>query len=376
MWQTLRCLTIVALSLFAWCVDVDASTVEYQTKTLRQLAERIKFNPDTATFQNNVAVGGTVRGRQTVVEKGSNGMITHVGLSLFPQELKGGNEMQPLLMRFLERYFLDLLTQKATTLENCMADDKVYFRKGTLSNVPDLTPGMPFTLTGHDNFYEATWQRNGTPFVTVVFPKQAELVYGATFTELQDAMQNLVRNASGTYARDWTEAQLTEVKDGILRTESKRYVIDEVSDALYLQRIDGKLQPVFSDAHAEESAANLLLGALPEAESLMAVEQSKYGFNTESYTVKLSQWLAYCAANGLYLYYAVEEVREDGIKAFVLAENRELHYNHVLTVIIPQGFANASNRIVKVRLNAFIPTHNVKELYQKYSNKKKPVKYE
>ena len=113
------------------------------------------------------------------------------------------------------------------------------------------------------------------------------------------------------------------------------------------------------------SAANLFHGLILNADYRMYVEQSVYGMKTINYTISVSQWLNYCGEGGLKVFFAVEEEREDGILALIIARSRELGFNHLLSVVIPDKFITDKNAVLKVRLSPYIPTNNVKDLYQK-----------
>ena len=108
----------------------------------------------------------------------------------------------------------------------------------------------------------------------------------------------------------------------------------------------------------------------------MYVEQSVYGMTTINYTIMLSQWLNYCAEWGLKVFFAVEEEREDGILALVIAQSKELGYHHLLSVVIPDKFIGDKNAVLKVRMTPYIPIHNVKDLYQKQSATHKKVNWQ
>ena len=99
----------------------------------------------------------------------------------------------------------------------------------------------------------------------------------------------------------------------------------------------------------------------------MYVEQSVYGMTTIKYTVSLSQWLNYCAEWGMKVFFAIEEVRQDGVLALVIAQCKELGYHHLLSVVIPDKFIIDQDAVLKVRMTPYIPVHNVKELYQNES---------
>ena len=70
------------------------------------------------------------------------------GLKLFNSEMKAGApKPQAVVMNFMERYFCVLKTQKQTTIQTKMADDKVYFRKGTLSDLSQVSDTMPLNIS-------------------------------------------------------------------------------------------------------------------------------------------------------------------------------------------------------------------------------------
>ena len=108
----------------------------------------------------------------------------------------------------------------------------------------------------------------------------------------------------------------------------------------------------------------------------MYVEQSVYGLKTINYTLTLRQWLDYCAAWGMKIYFAIEEEREDGLLALVIAECRELKFNHMLSVVIPNKFVTNRNVVFKARMTPYIPTHNVKDLFKKESVNRRKIKWQ
>lgn len=70
-------------------------------------------------------------------------------------------------------------------------------------------------------------------------------------------------------------------------------------------------------------------------------------------------------------YVAVEEERKDGLKLLLIAQCRDLGFNHMLSIIVPWNFVDNRKSVLKAQLNAYIPTNNVKDLYQQYKQKPK-----
>lgn len=151
------------------------------------------------------------------------------------------------------------------------------------------------------------------------------------------------------------------------------YYVETLNTAAYFREdASGQIVPTFSDEDKWHSAANLLLGYVKDVDDYsLYVEQNLYGFKKEQYRVTLKQWLSYCQAMKLETYFAIEEERTDGFKALLIAHSEDLGFNHMLSLIIPDDFVTNRKAVLKATFNAYIPTQNVKDLYQKYVDKPK-----
>ena len=107
----------------------------------------------------------------------------------------------------------------------------------------------------------------------------------------------------------------------------------------------------------------------------MYVEQAVYGMKTVSYLINFSQWSNYCKEWGLKVFYGVEEQLEDGLLVMVIAQSREYGFNHLLSMYIPDKFVVSKDAVLKVRMTPYIPTHNVKNLFQKESVNHKKIQW-
>lgn len=273
---------------------------------------------------------------------------------------------QRVVMDFLERYFgKDLTTERQTSQKRKMADDKVYFRKGNLSDMSLVSDTMPFSITLHDRYYEVQWIQHDGPFITVVFPAQYDLLLGMQQNEAQQKLKESILAASTRIDTLVVPSEMELTDDSIYMSKNEFFELESLNDAIYYNKVRENYQPVFDNRCQEYSAANLFHGLVKGVDYRMYVEQSVYGMKTINYTLTLSQWLNYCAELGMKVFFAVEEEREDGLLAIVLAQCKELGFNHLLSVVIPDKFVDDKNAVLKVRLTPYIPTHNVKDIYQK-----------
>ena len=299
------------------------------------------------------------------------------GLMLFTPEMREAvTQPQRVVMDFLERYFQELSAVKGTTVQAKMTDDKVFFRKGKPSDLYHVSDTMGFTISLLDKYYEVNWTIENEPFITIVFPAQYDLLMGQDKEEALTKMKETILAAPKRNEKNVIPADLKMQGDGIWQSKKESFELESLNDAIYYNKVREEYVPVFDNSHLSYSAANLFHGLIPATDYRMYVEQSVYGMSTISYTITLNQWHNYCAEWGLKVFFAVEEEREDGILALIIAQSRELGFNHLLSVVIPDKFITDKNAVLKVRLSPYIPTHNVKDLYQKEAtyHKKKVLK--
>lgn len=365
----MRFVVLLQLLFLGWGSAMAATPHQhgYSTVLLRQLASRIGFTVDTLRVDSGTYSIGKYQGHALTADLNKNGVVENIGVALFPTTMKAQARSDRQVMRFLERYMLELLTLRDVRLVDKKADDKVFFRKGDLNTLLRNAQSDAFSLIKHTKYYEATWTRKGTADVTIVFPPNIELISGATAVELKDGLQEQLRGSSqnALSVEAWQENALEKKADGIWTTRPVTYYgLKTLNDAVYLKKDGTKYVPVFNAKHIEESALNLALGVVANSDYRLVVEQTLYGFKNATYTVSLNKWLNYCADNGLKLYAAVEEVRDDGVKLFVLAESKDFGFNHVLSLVVPNSVMSDGKGVLKGKLTPFIPTDNVKNLYE------------
>lgn len=291
------------------------------------------------------------------------------GLKLFSSETHdAASYPHQVVMDFLERYFgKELHTIKQTTLEHKMADDKVFFRNGSVLELQQISDTMSFSISLLDRYYEVQWQKQDEPFVTIVFPAQYDLLLGMQKDEALNTLKELILAAPLRNMMDSIPTNLIMLDDSIWQSKTEFMELESLNDAIYYNKVREDYRPVFDSAHLDYSAANLFHGLIEDADYRMYVEQSVYGMKTINYMLSLQQWLNYSAQLGMKVFFAVEEQREDGLLAIIITQSRELGFNHLLSVVIPDKFVTDKNAVLKVRLTPYIPTHNVKDLYQKES---------
>lgn len=292
---------------------------------------------------------------------------------LFSEQVRmEANKPMNQVMDFLEHYFVGLKNVKGTSVTDKMADDKVHFRKGSLSDYYSLCERVPFSINLVDKHYEVSWYKEDAPYITVVFPAQYDLIMGKPQNEIKNEFRSAVISANHRDCKLTNYPKNPEKYDDTIWISKREYYeLESLNDATYYIRCNegSGFSPLFDNRHKSLSAANLFQGMIDKVDRKMYVEQSVYGMTSVKYTIMLSQWLDYCKEQNLKVFFAVEEEREDGLKVMVIAQSSELCYNHLLSVILADDFIRNPNSMVKVKLTPYIPTHNIKNLFQKESRK-------
>lgn len=293
--------------------------------------------------------------------------------NLFSQEMR--DSFPSVVYDFLERYLyeVDSLERHHQFTDQKLHDDKVIFLSGSAASARKIPKDHCFDLKMVDSkYYQATWSDTlGNVLLDMAFPMQYELLLFKPKVEIEKNFKSTIMSYSNFQTLKLDVEGMTTTVDGCLMSESVRYYyVESMNTAVYCNQKDDS--PTFSREDKWHSVANLFQGSIGAVDGYnIYVVQNLYGFKTCSYTIPLKNWLAYCQAMKLTTYLAVEEEREDGLKCILIAQSRDLGFNHMLSLIIPDDFVENSKAVFKATLNAYIPTQNVKDLYKKYVDRPK-----
>lgn len=295
-------------------------------------------------------------------------------LHLFDDFMK--TESSPYVYDFLERYLYHAShSARGYDFYRNMADDKVVIRDGNFDNIPKLGSNVSFTLTRfEDKGYDACWKDTvGHILLEMQFPIQFELLLGQSKAEIEREMRKELETYSDKFLAISYSPDFIKMEDGLYKSASDdHYYIESLNTASYYIEKDGEKVPIYSSMEKGLSAANLFMGIIEDVDAYrLYIQQNLYGYKQESYSIKLAQWLNYCKEQKLKVYFGIEEERKDGLKALLIAHNPDLGYNHMMSIIIPDTFIEKRNAVLKATFNAYIPTDNVKDLYQQDQKKGK-----
>ena len=294
---------------------------------------------------------------------------------LFSEEVK--TVYPSAVYSFLETYLfrLDSLHRNGNMSHPSMMQDKVLFLKGESSVASHITPQTSFSITKmEDKMFNAVWKDStGVVLLDMVFPASYELILGASKNKIERTMEKQLKAMPLSFTPDsLVDMEVKMLADCVFQSQPVTiYEIESISDATYYSRLDSTmLQPIFDSNQKWYSSVNLMQGLITDINKYqLYIEQSVYEFDTLKYTISLSQWLNYCREMRTSVYIGQEEEREDGLMILLLAQSNDLGFKHMLSMILPWNFIEKRNAILKAKLYAYIPTHNVKTYYQERDRK-------
>lgn len=351
--------------------ELFSQNAKFQTDLLESIARKIQFIPKSE--QKNVIIEiGILNNNPLYAIINDKGVVSHIGFRFFSDELMSENRVA---LEFIERYFLELsLCNNDYNRNQKMQDDKFIFLLGNYHECFSLIKGADFKLSKvDDRYYKAIWSKNGEDNLTIAFPISYELLTGMPLNEIQKTLYKSVKESTDSlqFVEDYTD--MIKLDDSIYVTNPVRYYefVELVDSRYYVKNANLDFSAVYDSSYIDYSIANLFhIPRLGYGRELQ-IEQLLYGFRSITFTINVSEWVIYCLNEKMNIYFAVEKETTEYIKAVVLAENKNLGYNHLLSVVVPKKIISNSDLKLTATLNAFIPTHNIQNLYQEYKYKRK-----
>lgn len=360
----------IALPLFA------QDSGKYKTKRLEGIANLLSVNPERLTEGYHQLPDRDGHSLQLHVSK--NGIVDHIGLKLFNRDNVDDKDMT-VIFDFTERYLLELvLIDNWEQSAKRMEEDKVTLDYVYFSDLKKISDTLLSEITRfEDKGYSITWKEKGKQKNTfgISFPIQYELILGMNKIEIEDGLQQSIQNQENTI-REQKPVHKTTLfpvpQTNYYIKQGAMYMISELSANLYyIKEGANGFRLLHNPDFPIETLANLMTTNEIENDYQLSITQNKYGYNAVNYTASLKQWLNYCFDSGCTAYFGLEAQDEEVIKATVVMENKELAYNHILYIDFNKSCLNKRNGTIKAKLNSFIPTHNLTDLYYEKSDKAK-----
>ena len=295
----------------------------------------------------------------------------------------------PVVCAFLNRYLGELQSWNETgvSVEQKMYDDKFIVLGGSLDNIKKINDSTAVSINRYENkAYEVIWESATGTLLRVAFPIQYELLLGMPQNEIELKMEEYIRNAEQSKEKHHNNQIDTAhpLDNGICVSKPiRKLYTDSLTDAVFYCLNDDNQYEIIGQGIASlkgkgqdnmRYAVRNMFHSQPFRDFTINVAQRIYGFKKLNYQITLQQWLNYCEQNNLHIYTAIEAEDDAYYKVFVVAANEDLGYNHLLSLVVPKSFMFADNHFECI-MNAFVPTHNVSNLFQEYNKDKKKIQW-
>ena len=351
---------MIILAMALLLAAASEAAISYRTAELMRLARVVGVREGLLVPGTNHVAGYTV-----VVDDDMT--VCHVGMTLFPEDVKQLGNRQ--VLEFVERYFLQLYHPAP----NCTAalmihSDGVSFPKGSWQDIKKVKTTTPFTLDYQLMRYTLSWKTNGTE-LSFSFPGKFQLITGENLLQAEEHLPDDIAHTSCTgHFTDVSSLSPASMENFFVK-KGAWYLMETVNATTYYRKIGKSFVPVVDADFLEESVADIMLCSGAAENFTMDVTMQCYGFKNTRFNVPLHQWMDYCQQRGCEMFCGIELVNTQEVRATVIAVNKKLNFNHLLTVTVPLAAIEQGKGVVKAKLNAFIPTHNIINLNGKY---KKP----
>jgi len=364
--------TIILLLLLTGLVPVGAA--RFATKRLESIAQCLHL-PMIDTLQaGNATTAYRLNGRHALMVRANRyGEISHIGLHLFPREMRDAAPSP--IYDFLERNLLERnLPNLNGQLKHQQKSEHVYFGIGSART--------PLSFNGTEEFseervdlkrYRATWQRNGREVLKISFDMDYELLSGCNSIELEQLFLRRLKHfkpgkgaVSALQHRDFPATATQHVAKG------DSFLIAEMRNDLYFERTDSGWQLANHAENTSKTLANMMLSPEFSGHPALQLLVDQYGYASDTVAVAYQDLLQMCMEDGCTPYFGIKERKEDGAyTGTVLLVNRRGGYVHMLSAAVPaETLASGGNGTMRGRLYVFIPMHNVSDRYFQQTKKK------
>lgn len=313
-----------------------------------------------------------VREQSVVVRVSESGIVEHVGIRLFPMQMR--QQMPSPIYDFLEYV---LLKKTLSLSDDVMRVNSVTFMKGNWATLLTIDDNMQCHISNNmGRLYEVAWYDADRLIVSLSFPVQYDLLMLSNKEELERLLISELKNGEGK-SKDYSLHSVTPdtfshaySNKGIYMTEGDAYLKSAITDNLFYRKT-GKTYKLFAASqYPAESLANILLQAdtaLPK--TYLTLRVVKYDGTVENVEFTIADWLSCMEKYDCHCYYGFDKEIDGKATAVLYASNSSAGYDHVL--MLECNTDQLDQSVVHLTGTAFLysPTSNVINLFYKYKKK-------
>lgn len=364
------CLLIIYMSTF--CVFGQVEN-RYQIAKLKEMANLLSVDLKIDSDSSSSRVW---RGYPIIIRTNHKNTIDHIGIQLFNRQDLNDKDLL-VIFDFVERYLLELiLVGDRQQVASVIQSDGVRLEYGDFSDLKKITDSNLLEISQDEtNRYSINWRgkETGKTIYAFSFPMHYELILGMNKKEIENKLSEDILQFpyNVEVKKEVREEDLQQVGNAKYYVrQGIKYIIESLNSNLYyLKQKNGHYSLICDFKYPVESLANLMISEEGSHNYILDITQNKYGYQTSHYTVPLKQWIKYCLYMGCTPYFGLESEDDKQIKASLVMENRKLAYNHVLYITFSKDQLVDKSGSIKVKLHAYVPTHNVIDIFYETKSK-------
>lgn len=370
---------VFGLLCILWSSGVSSQSVsKYLNFKLEKIALQLStgYNFDCTSPRVGV-ISSLCPDKPLIVTADRFRVINHIGFKLFDRTIMEQNPSP--VYNFVERFLLELYLMKDNALiARCLKESKVVLRSDYMKG-KSLTSFLSFVLskinsahsiviTTDNSRYAVSWFEEGQLLFSMRFPIQYELLWGMNKVEAENHFYpDLLTYRAAKMKISQSESDLeylVAINDTCYCLNGDFYGIDAItSNQYYKKSATGKYIQLRDLKYPVESVFNLFtMDASPSVQA--HVVHKMYGGKKNAFDIPLVTLLNFCKSGGCEIYVGAESLEGNMLSGVALMVNRALGYNHLFyfttdirILTKPEVYS------MNIQLNAFVPIHNINNLY-------------
>ena len=353
---------IISALLLALALVASAQATDFATKGLERLASCVGLNGLESLPQGTHYIY-MYKGRKLAVRVNEWKEVEHIGLLLFPEELRRQHPLP--IYDFLERYLLASNALPDDSDERfMMAWDKVHFAHGNAQTALKLDTMTSFS-ENHVGLraYKVSWTDGGRKLLEMSFQMDYQLLTGCNALELESSLFKKLRRG---LAKGTVLPQVNVSADGTEYTKHGKFFISPMvrNDIYYTKNGNnaGAWLLVSDPARMTKTISNIRIAAESDHGMKVRIKLDKYGLRTDSVTVDYKVWRQLCIEEGCVPYFGLKSKQGDVYRCSVFMVNETGGYLHLLSIDVPEDAVRMPERkLALARLYCYVPLHNVSD---------------
>lgn len=161
----------------------------------------------------------------------------------------------------------------------------------------------------------------------------------------------------------WTPAGAVRLSGDVWIVSKGKYGEETCRNAVFFRRAyDGTMTPLFDPEMAEETVRTLCSIDCGR-DITVDLSFNRYGYKVDHAQCPIGALVDFCLSAGCVPYVQIDSIEKEMITATLIMANAGAGYNHVFKVEVPTAVLVGGKADVAMTLNAFVPTHNLKDLH-------------